>query len=230
MTRTCSKWHKPVIGLTGGIGAGKSAAARILASLGAAVTDSDALAQEELNDPKVIGALREWWGDSVLGTHGGIDRKKLADIVFRNPDDLRRLEELVYPRIAARRDALAAGWDDDPSVTAIVIDAPKLYEAGIDELCDAVIFVDAERPVRLRRLGALRGWTEEELARREAAQNPLDEKRAFADYIVANNSSIDQLRLAVERVLASVLASFSKKRFRATRPSESLKKRSSCTM
>jgi dephospho-CoA kinase len=147
----------------------------------------------------------------MVSPDGGVDRRFLADIVFQNPDALRRLESLLYPRIAALRDALADGYDSDPRITAIVIDAPKLYEAGVDKICDAVVFVDAERSIRLERLRASRGWSENELARREASQGPLDKKRAFADYIVANNSSLEQLRPAVERAFASVLASFTKK-------------------
>ena len=96
----------------------------------------------------------------------------------------------------------------DPKVRAIVLDAPKLFEVGLNQLCDTVVFVDAEWSVRVRRAAESRGWSEVELARRENLQSPLDGKKANADHIVINHSGIDELRSQVERVFASVLASF----------------------
>jgi dephospho-CoA kinase len=179
------------------------------------VIDSDRLVHEELREPAVIQAVRQWWGESVISADGGVDRRALADIVFHEPDQLRRWEGFLYPRIARRREGLASSYEADSAVRAIVIDAPKLYEAGVDRICDAVIFVDADRSVRLQRLAAARQWTPAELIRRESAQIPLDEKRAKADYVVENSSSFEVLRKAVEQVWASILASFSDKRVQA---------------
>ncbi len=202
-----AKGRKPIIGLAGGIGAGKSTVARILKSLGAAVIDSDALAHEELSDPGVIETLRSWWGDSIC-LPGGLDRKAIAAIVFDCRDELERLEHLLYPRLHRRREELVAGYDSDPGVRAVVLDAPKLYEAGLGEYCDAVIFVEADRATRALRIEADRGWSEEELLRREKLQDPLDSKKARADYVVTNRSNRESLRADVERVFSSVLAKF----------------------
>ena len=206
LTRVRAKRSKPIIGLTGGIGAGKSSVARILQSLGAAVIDSDRIAHEELAELEVIATLRAWWGDKVCPSSGGVDRKALATIVFNDPAELDRLEKLLYPRIHRRREQLVAGYQADPVVRAIVLDAPKLYEAGLGDYCDAVIFVEADWSVRVRRVAASRGWTEDELRRRENLQNLLDTKRANADHVVINHAHLDQLRTEVERVFASVLA------------------------
>lgn len=203
-----SAGKKPIIGLAGGIGAGKSAVARIFESLGVAVIDSDRLNHEQLADPEVKGILRQWWGESIFTESGEVDRKALADIVFGNSCLLKRLEDLVYPRINRRRDELLAGYQANPAVLAIVMDSPKLFEAGLDGLCDAVVFVDAERKIRLERLLRARGWSEEELLRRENLQKPLDSKKAGADYIIKNNSTVDTLRPNVEKILAAVLAPF----------------------
>ena len=200
--------NKPVIGLAGGVGAGKSAVARILESLGSAVIDSDRLVHQQLRDPTVIATLRGWWGESVCPPGAGVDRQAVAEIVFDDPEQLARLEGLLYPRLARRREKLLASYDADPNVRAIVLDAPKLYEAGLDELCDAVIFVDADRATRLQRLAASRGWTDRELTRRENLLEPLDRKRAVADYIVVNQPSIAEVRSEIERVFASVLTNF----------------------
>lgn len=166
--------------------------------------DSDRLAHDELADPEVLETLRGWWGDEICRSDG-VDRKALGGIVFNDPLKLDRLEKLLYPRIHRRRERLVAGYNADPKVRAIVLDAPKLYEAGLGDYCDAVIFVEADWSVRVRRVAASRGWTEEELRRRENLQNSLDTKRANADHVVINHSSMDQLRIDVERIYSSVL-------------------------
>jgi len=207
LSRVYPKRIKPIIGLVGGIGAGKSSVARVLQSLGAAVIDSDRLAHEELTSPEVIATLRDWWGDKVCRSDH-VDRRALASIVFNDPAELGRLEKLLYPRIHCLRERLVAGYNADRMVRAIVLDAPKLYEAGLGDYCDAVIFVEADWSDRVRRVAASRGWSEEELKRRENLQNSLDTKRTNADYVVINHSSLDQLRTDVERIFYSVLAAF----------------------
>ena len=206
--RVRAKHRKPIIGLTGGIGAGKSTVARILESLGAAVIDFDRLAHEQLRDRSVIETLRDWWGEGILGSDGSVDRQAVAAIVFENPKQLARLEGLLYPRIGRARKDLVASYDCDPSVRAVVLEVPKLFEVGLAETCDAVIFVEADDEVRVGRVISSRGWPESELRRREKLLQPLDSKRANADYLVVNNSTIADLRCEVERVLSAVLASF----------------------
>ncbi len=171
------------------------------------VIDSDRLAHEELADPEVMATLRSWWGEKVCRSDG-VDRKALASIVFNDPAELGRLESLLYPRLHRRRERLVSGYDADPAVRAVVLDAPKLYEAGLGDYCDAVIFVEADWSDRVRRVAASRGWTEDELRRRENLQNSLDTKRAKADHVLINHSSLDQLRIDVERVFSSVLDAF----------------------
>lgn len=199
--------HKPVIGLVGGIGAGKSSVAQAFETLGAMVIDSDRLAHEELNQPDVLELLRTWWGGKVVREDGSADRAALAKIVFEDSAALSRLESLLYPRIESRRKAIMAAKATDPSVRAFVLDAPKLVEAGLAGVCDKIVFVEAERSRRIARLAESRGWTEEELARREKNQCPLNQKRELADYVIVNNSGIDTLREQVSEVLSSLLAS-----------------------
>lgn len=171
--------------------------------------DADRLSHEELRDPEVVATLREWWGEGVCSADGSADRRALAAIVFNDPAELKRLENLLYPRIMRRREELVEAYNADPAVCAVVLDAPKLYEAGLGDCCDVVIFVDAEWAERVRRVAATRGWTEKELRRREKLQIPLDAKRTNADHVVINHSSIDELRPRIERIFASMLASFS---------------------
>ena len=197
--------RKLVIGLAGGIGSGKSAVARLLGEHGVRVIDSDQLNREELATPPVIEKLVGWFGESVRAPDGSIRREALARLVFDDPQARARVEGLLHPRIDRRRRVLIDQGNDDPSVLAIAIDSPLLYEVGLDATCDVVVFVDAPRRQRERRVTAQRGWSAEELARREKLQKPLDNKKARADHIVVNNSGLDSLRRRVERLLSELV-------------------------
>jgi len=197
---------KPIIGLAGGIGAGKSTVASILAELGAAVISSDRLNHEILDSPEVIDELRRWWGGRVIRPDGGADRDALRGLITADPDARRRLEGLVHPMIARRRVALTASYQADAAVKAVVWDSPLLYEAGLAPQCTCVIFVEAAPKLRQARLARHRGWSPEELQRLENAQKPLDFKRRNADYRVVNNSDEGALRREVENVFSQILS------------------------
>lgn len=200
----------PVIGLVGGVGAGKSMVAAILADLGAEVVDADRLAHDALEESGVRSALLEWWGPAVLDSADRVDRRELARRVFSDATARRRLEGLIHPMVKARTRAVLADARRRGDVRALVVDAPLLIEAGMDaELCDAVIFVDAESSVRQVRTKERRGWSTEEHVRREQAQESLDLKRIRADYVVNNNSTPDALREEVARVFAKILSTCS---------------------
>ena len=197
--------HKPIIGLAGGIGAGKSMVAGVLAELGAGLIDSDAIGRALLCESAVADTLRGWWGDSILDAEGRIDRRQVGDIVFNDPAQRARLEQLLHPRIERRREVLIEKFQADPGIRAIVLDSPLLFETGLHRCCDAVWFVEADREVRARRVAASRSWTSEESNRREKLHKPLDLKRAEADDTIVNNSGIDDLRPQVARLLSRVL-------------------------
>lgn len=197
---------RPVIGLVGGIGAGKSAVASIWAELGCAVSHSDDLARAAFEDPAVRDALLAWWGPRILigdgDAAGRIDRRAIGAIVFGDEAERRRLEGLVHPWIERAREASFAAAP--ASTRAFVIDAPLLFEAGLDRICDAVVFVDAPPDARLERLGRTRGWDADELARREAAQWPLDRKRASAHHVLRNAGDMAALRDEARRLLETI--------------------------
>ncbi len=175
-----------VIGLAGGIGAGKSAVARVMAELGCVVSDSDALARAALERDDVRAQLVSWWGEGVISTDGKVDRGAVSRIVFGDDEQRLRLEALVHPLVrVSRGEAIARARD--AGARAFVIDAPLLFEAGLDAECDVVVFVDAPREVRLARVREHRGWDEAELDRREAAQLAVEEKRRRADVVVLND-------------------------------------------
>ena len=196
---------KPIIGLTGGIGSGKSTVAGVLRDLGAAVIDADRLNHEELNAPEVLEELRRWWGEQAVGPEGRADRAAIRRIVADDAVQRQRLEHLVHPRIDRRRRELMDRYQADPGVRAIVWDAPLLHEVGLAEECDCLVFVEADRSVRLDRVRQ-RGWTAEDLEKFERSQLPLDTKRDRADYRVVNSSDIADLRRQVEDVFSRILA------------------------
>lgn len=189
-----------VVGLVGGIGAGKSAVAQELERLGCVIVDSDTLAKQALNEPAVRAALAEWWGPGVAGPDGRMDRRAIAAIVFTDPAQRARLEGLIHPRVKAARDEVIAAVRARGG-GCVVVDAPLLFEAAIDRDCDAVVFVDAPRETRMARVKAARGWDEEEFDRREKAQIPLEEKRRRSDDSVKNDGGRDVLALRVGELL-----------------------------
>jgi dephospho-CoA kinase len=202
-------FSKPIIGICGGVGAGKSVAAREFERLGGLLVDADQLNREVLRRPEVIQTLREWWGDGVVGPDGLIDRKRVAERVFADAEQKRRLESLVHPLIAALRENMMERGAEDPKVSVIILDSPLLLESNLDRLCQAVVFVEVSESRRLERLHETRGWDIEELRRRERWQLPLAQKRARSHYVINNEGSIERLRSQVKDVLEQVLAEYS---------------------
>jgi dephospho-CoA kinase len=186
-----------VIGLAGGIGSGKTRVAAAFKELGFLVSDSDAAAREALGRAQVRDTLVSWWGREILDNEGTVDRRKVAQIVFSDPQQRLRLEGLIHPLVRQSREELLreAGSRGAPGV---VVDAPLLFEAGVDAECDAVVFVHAPRQVRLERVRASRGWDETELDRREAAQWPESRKREKSGYVLENTGDEEQLRARVK--------------------------------
>ncbi|MEZ6244210.1 MAG: dephospho-CoA kinase [Phycisphaerales bacterium] len=197
----------PVIGLAGAIGSGKSSVARAFASLGCLVTDSDAQTRAALDRDDVKRQIVSWWGGSVLDASGAIDRSEVARIVFTDATQRERLEALLHPFARRARDEVIERAERE-NVPAVVIDAPLLFEAGLDAECDRVIFVDAPREVRLRRVHDSRGWDAAEVDRREKAQLPLEDKRRRSDDILVNAGREEDLIPRVEALLSEIRKAF----------------------
>jgi len=199
--------HKPVIGVVGGIGSGKSRVAQILAGLGAAWVNADDLAHEAFQADNVKSAIRSIWGGQVFLADGSVDRRRLAERVFASHSDLRRLEMVIHPWIARRRERMFASLAARQDLKAFVADSPLLFEANLDAECDFILFVDCRLDIRAERLQATRGWSREELVRRESRQLPLEFKRDRADDIVANNSDDAALVCEASQAFARMLRS-----------------------
>jgi len=182
-----SSGKKPVIGLVGGIGSGKSWVAEILREHGAAVISADELGHEALKQPGIKAKIVARWGNDILDAAGEIDRQALGRIVFANEQERRALEELVFPFIQEGIACAAARAQADASVPWIVLDAAIMLETGWNNFCDRIVFVDAPRDVRFERVRRKRGWTAEEFAARERAQWPVEKKARHADFTLDNS-------------------------------------------
>jgi dephospho-CoA kinase len=197
---------KPIIGITGGIGSGKSTVARMFAPLGCLVIESDEQVKAVYRDPQVVQQLRNWWGEDAITPDGQINRSGIARIVFADLGQRQKLEVLLHPKVAELRDREMAAAANNTQILAFVWDTPLLFEVGLNRACDAVIFVDAPPEVRLARVRQRRGWDEQELGRREILQWPLDKKKEISDYIINNTADADNIRRQVREVLFRILA------------------------
>jgi len=192
-----------IVGVLGGIGAGKSTVTRMLADLGATTVDADTIAHEVLDLPEVRGQLEALFGREVVGRGDKVDRKALSRRVFANTRDLKRLEGLIHPEVLRRLERIVADHEKQKKKGEIlVLDVPLLMESSLHEHCDAIVFVDASAEARSRRVEG-RGWGPGELARRERAQKSLVEKRRLADHVIDNSGDLEETRKRVEDLHAA---------------------------
>lgn len=192
---------RPVIGLIGGIGAGKSAVARAFAVRGGRVVDADAIGHEALRQPEIIACILERWGARVRKPDGSLDRRAIAKIVFADPIERNALEAMVFPYIGdgCRKEIDRARRE--PGVQFVVLDAAVMLEAGWNNEVDRIVYVDAPPDVRYRRLAARSGWSRADLAAREAAQLPGETKRVRASAVITNDAGLAELQEKVDRLL-----------------------------
>ncbi|EST22884.1 dephospho-CoA kinase [Streptomyces roseochromogenus subsp. oscitans DS 12.976] len=186
------------MGLTGGIGAGKSEVSRLLVEQGAVLIDADRIAREVVA-PGTPGltAVAEAFGTDVLTADGSLDRPKLGSIVFADPEKLAVLNSIVHPLVGARSREL----EETAAADSVVIhDVPLLTENGLAPLYDLVVVVDASPETQLDRLVRLRGMTEQDARARMAAQASREQRREIADIVIDNDVPLDALRKRVAEV------------------------------
>jgi dephospho-CoA kinase len=201
--------HKPpILGIAGGIASGKSLVTEQLQRRGAAVVSADQAAHQVLELEEVKQLARKRWGEAIFTPDGRIDRTALARIVFAQPPDGPRqrefLEQLTHPRIGAMLRKQLEELSADGGAAAIVLDVPLLFESGWNKICDKIFFVDAPRRLRESRAMA-RGWTAEEFARREAAQQPPETKRKLADVVIDNSTTREAAEAQVDAFWRSLV-------------------------
>ena len=189
------------LGLTGGIGSGKSTAARMFADLGAIVIDADAIAKEVL-EPGQVGyeSVINNFGEEILDSSGNIDRVILAGKVFESSIKLKELEEMVHPAVANKvaqiRESLPAG-------STIIYDTPLLIEKSLQQQFDQVIVVLAPEDLRTQRLLA-RGLAQNDIIARMSNQATDEQRREIANYVISNSSTLVELREEVQKVWTQI--------------------------
>jgi dephospho-CoA kinase len=187
-----------LVGLTGGVGSGKSTVAERLVEHGAVLIDADAIARAVV-EPGTEGfaALHAAFGDEILGLDGSLERHALAALVFRDEDARRELEGIVHPLVRRQADLMTALAPDD---AIVVHDVPLLVETGREGDYDVVMVVDASEEVRIARLRAGRGWDAATSRARMKAQASREERLAVADEVIVNDGSIEELEEQVDQV------------------------------
>ncbi len=179
------------VGLTGGIGSGKSEVSRRLAAQGAVVIDADLIAREVVAPgTDGLAEVERAFGPDILGPDGALDRARLGDIVFADPQQLTTLNSIVHPRVDARMRELEAAAGSD---AVVVHDVPLITENDLAGGYDLVVVVDVPPRVQLDRLVRLRGMTPEQAAARMAAQSSREERLAIAGMVVDNSGSLAEL-------------------------------------
>ncbi len=196
--------EKPVIGILGGIGSGKSTIAAEFAKLGCKVIDADRIAHELLQEPavreKVVGLL----GQAVLDSSGKIDRRKVAEVVFADENMLASLNRIIHPRVLQRTQELIEQSRSQNQVKAIVLDMPLLVEVGWHKKCDKIIFVDCEQKLRQERAEKM-GFDKKQIKIRENFQISLDNKANLADNIIENNSDFSAIAKQVTGIFSYIV-------------------------
>lgn len=192
-----------VVGLTGGIGSGKSVVARMFAELGAEVIDADRLAREAVEDqsPGFL-AVVERFGPEILDEHGALDRRKLGSIVFRDPEARRDLNAIVHPRVAAlAMEKIAAFAERGAKV--VVYDVPLFFENQLERMIPEVVVVSVSPGTQRARVADRDRLSAEEIEHRIAAQMPLAEKVKRATWVIENDGSLESTRAQVGTVFES---------------------------
>lgn len=189
------------LGLTGGIATGKSTASKILQDMGCQIIDTDLIAhqQAEVGQAGWL-AIKKEFGDAFFKEGQTLDRKKLGQYVFNNPDALKRLSTVTQREILKEVKRQMA----QSMAKVCVLDVPLLFEAGWDQYCDLTVLIDLPEAEELRRLMARDGLTAAEAEKRIKAQLPLAEKRRRASYIIENTGTIEALRKKLDQLLAEL--------------------------
>ena len=196
---------KPIIGLIGGIGAGKTSVAKLFAEAGCCVVSADDLVHRAYKEERVKATLRKWWGNLIFDPAGNLDRSTVARKIFTNEVERRRLEAFIHPIVNSEREVLMRRAALNDGVCAFVWDTPLLVETGVNAKCDAVVFIDTPKEVRLARLAESRGWSADELDRREKSQAALETKRAVSHYVISNDGDEARARGQTLEILKLIL-------------------------
>jgi dephospho-CoA kinase len=190
-----------IVGLTGGIGSGKTSAARIFVQLGVRLVDSDVLARIVVEPGRpALSKIRERFGAGVISSDGTLSRENLRDIVFHDARALSDLNAIVHPAVYEEMAAEVKAYRKDPGDAILMLDIPLLFESGGDKIVDRVVVVWVDRETQIARLIARDGFSREAAINRIEKQMDLDEKKRRADFVVDNTGTFEDLERRVGEV------------------------------
>ena len=198
---------KPIIGILGGIGSGKSTVAACFAELGCVVIDADEIAHKILDEADISAKLIDRWGTEVLDSKGVVNRGKVAEHVFESEEELNFLNALVHPRVLERVEVLIDAHRSDSDISGIVLDMPLLVEVGWENKCIFLIFVNCSEDKRRERIAKNAIIDIEQLKKRENFQISLDKKKEKAHYVVSNNSDKSDMAEQIAQIFSSITGS-----------------------
>jgi len=198
--------RKLIIGIMGGVGAGKSTVAAEFARLGCAVIDADSMVGKLLETEEVKQQIRESFGDEVFDSAGSVDRPALAEVVFGQQANVEKINAIIHPLVLAETEKLITKYNKS-EVRAIVLDMPLLVEVGWAQRCDKLVFVACEERIRAQRKAKEAqkcGFTKKKLKNREKFQILLDKKAKIADYTIDNSSNQAELSEQIVHIFTQI--------------------------
>jgi dephospho-CoA kinase len=198
---------KPIIGILGGIGSGKSTVSNLLARQGAYVLVADQIAQRVLDQSEITRQISDKFGPDLKAPDGRIDRRKLAEKVFSSQEDLQFLNNLIHPHVLAECEEKITEFQESEDCSMIVLDMPLLLEVGWEKRCDFLVFVECDERKRLERVAKNGKIDQNQLKKREKFQISLDKKCQIAHYIVHNNSDLSDVAEQVAQIFSDIAKS-----------------------
>ena len=188
-----------ILGLTGGIGTGKSTVAKMLREKNIPVVDTDSISKEIIEYPEIIEKIKAEISSKIFNNENKLDRKKLSEIVFENKDKLKKLNEIMHPVILKKM------WEEVEKLKKdykiIVVDIPLLFEINMEKEVDKILLIYASKEIQLKRIMERDGRTREEAIKIINSQMPLYKKREKSDYIIQNNDSLEKLKKNLDKVV-----------------------------
>ncbi len=197
--------EKPVIGILGGVGSGKSTVAAELGRLGCRVISADKIVHKVLEKKSIRDKIVHSFGETVLDSRGRIDRRKLAGAAFTAKERISELNSIVHPVVLALCEGLIRSYKAEKDCQAIVLDMPLLVEVGWDKRCNRLLFVDCNRSLRYKRAQKKGEFSLKELQLREDFQISLDKKASLSDNKIDNNSDLSSLANQVAQFFAGIV-------------------------
>jgi dephospho-CoA kinase len=196
-----------IIGLTGGIASGKSESAKYFEELGAFCIDADVVAKElTCKNKPALQEIANIFGDDILSLEGTLNRKKLADIIFSDVSSKLKVEEILHSRIISRINEIIS--KEIAGKKVIVVNAPLLFETGLDKVCDKIVTIKIPYDIQVERLAHRDGLNDDEIKKRIASQLPMEEKIKLSDFVVDNSGSKRSLKKKIENIYGLLTSNF----------------------